>query len=103
IRKLAAVETLGSATVICSDKTGTLTQNEMTVREVYAGTVSYTVTGTGYAPEGELQDAAGKAVDALAPPLRHLLATVALCNNATLEEKDGAWRIIGDPTEGALL
>ncbi len=103
IRKLAAVETLGSATVICSDKTGTLTQNEMTVREVYAGTVSYKVTGTGYAPDGELQDASGKAIETTPPPLRHLLATVALCNNATLEEKDGTWRILGDPTEGALL
>ena len=104
IRKLAAVETLGSATVICSDKTGTLTQNEMTVREVYAGTVGYKVTGTGYDPKGDVVVADGTTVEhPLPPPLHHLLATVALCNNATLEEKGGTWRTIGDPTEGALL
>jgi Ca2+-transporting ATPase len=104
IRKLAAVETLGSATVICSDKTGTLTQNEMTVREVYAGTVGYRVTGTGYDPRGEVQGIDGKHVEFPPPPLKHLLATVALCNNATLERSDdGTWRTVGDPTEGALL
>ncbi len=104
IRKLAAVETLGAATVICSDKTGTLTQNEMTVREVYAGGTGYTVTGTGYDPKGELVGAGGKTVDAVAhPALRELLATIALANTAELEKKDGLWTIVGDPTEGALL
>ena len=104
IRKLAAVETLGSATVICTDKTGTLTQNEMTVREIYAGSASYTVTGTGYDPEGEILDLDGKPTDAsLSDGLRSLLASMSLANTATLEKKEGSWRVIGDPTEGALL
>ncbi len=103
IRKLAAVETLGSATVICSDKTGTLTQNEMTVRRVYAGDAEYSITGTGYDPKGDVLDAKDRRVETPPPPLRHLLATVALCNNATLDHTDGKWRVVGDPTEGALL
>jgi Ca2+-transporting ATPase len=104
IRKLAAVETLGSATVICTDKTGTLTQNEMTVREIYAGSASYTVTGTGYDPQGEILDHDGKATDAsLSDGLRNLLASMSLANTATLEKKEGSWRVVGDPTEGALL
>ncbi len=110
VRKLAAVETLGAATVICSDKTGTLTQNEMTVREAYAGHVSYEVTGIGYDPEGEIR-ADGKVVapdpkgnSALSKPLRHLLEIGALCNNASLEQKDDdKWTALGDPTEAALL
>jgi Ca2+-transporting ATPase len=104
IRKLAAVETLGAATVICSDKTGTLTQNEMTVREVFAGGQAFTVTGTGYDPKGEIVAAGGSPVEAVSlPALRDLLATIALANTAELERKDGAWRVVGDPTEGALL
>jgi len=103
IRKLAAVETLGAATVICSDKTGTLTQNEMTVRELYASRVTYDVTGTGYDPKGEIRHPKDGPVGDLGKTLRHLLATVALCNNATLEKKDGGWKVVGDPTEGALL
>ncbi len=105
IRKLAAVETLGSATVICTDKTGTLTQNQMTVREVHAGARTYRVTGAGYDPAGEIRDERGeKVAPPLLAPLRHLLASAALCNNARLEKtKEGAWKTIGDPTEGALL
>jgi P-type Ca2+ transporter type 2C len=104
VRKLAAVETLGAATVICSDKTGTLTQNEMTVREIYAGTISYRVTGSGYDPSGSILDAANKVVDCSErPALKELLATISLANTASLERKDGAWRVVGDPTEGALL
>ena len=107
VRKLPAVETLGAATIIASDKTGTLTQNEMTVRAIYAGARCFTVSGQGYDPTGDIADDAGVAVsvDALPKPLRHTLSTAALCNNAQLDvdKESKRWRIIGDPTEGALL
>ncbi len=107
VRKLAAVETLGSATVICTDKTGTLTQNQMTVREVYAGSRRFHVTGVGYGPEGEIVEQHEMELQPnLSPcrPLRNLLASAALCTNATLEQDEGGvYRAIGDPTEAALL
>ncbi|HRG99472.1 MAG TPA: cation-translocating P-type ATPase [Polyangiaceae bacterium] len=104
VRKLAAVETLGSATVICTDKTGTLTQNEMTVREVFCGGRSYDVTGTGYEPVGEVMNVDGSHADTDYAPLRHLLASAALANSARLEAGEGGrYRVVGDPTEGALL
>jgi Ca2+-transporting ATPase len=107
IRKLPSVETLGAVTVICSDKTGTLTRNEMTVREVYAEGRPVRVTGAGYAPQGELLDADGKRIDLHADPALALAATIAgRCNTARLEassDTPGLWRVVGDPTEGALV
>lgn len=103
MRKLAAVETLGSTTVICSDKTGTLTENQMTVQGIYAGNQRYSVTGTGYDPDGEiLQD--DQPVDlANAPVLEECLRAGLLCNDSHLQEQDGQYTIVGDPTEGALV
>jgi Ca2+-transporting ATPase len=103
VRKLPAVETLGSTTVICTDKTGTLTVGEMTVRALYVAGQSYEVTGEGYGPEGEVRFE-GKMAEAphLVPLLE--LATVLLgCNNAHLVQEEGRWKTVGDPTEGALL
>jgi len=103
IRKLPAVETLGSVTTICSDKTGTLTQNKMVVQRVQTLEASYTVTGEGYAPEGQILEH-GQPVDrALNPVLATLLRASALCNDATLTRSGSVWTILGDPTEGALL
>ncbi|MBI2306655.1 MAG: HAD-IC family P-type ATPase [Rhodocyclales bacterium] len=101
IRKLPAVEALGSTTVICSDKTGTLTENQMTVRELWAGGDRYEVSGSGYAPEGRIGD--DDYPPAIAGALRETLVAGALCNDAGLFRKDGRWEIAGDPTEGALL
>ncbi|MCX8160524.1 MAG: calcium-translocating P-type ATPase, SERCA-type [Candidatus Saccharicenans sp.] len=103
IRKLPSVETLGAATVICSDKTGTLTRNEMTVKMVYADGRLFTVSGTGYEPRGEffLDDRPVKAEEF--PGLLRTLVCGTLCNSARLAETQGRYRIVGDPTEGALL
>jgi magnesium-transporting ATPase (P-type) len=106
VKRLSAVETLGCASVICTDKTGTLTRNEMTVREIWTPSGAWSVTGTGYAPEGEIRPSPDR--DALPDEtgLRLLLTTAALCNNARLLPPEGTqrrWSVIGDPTEGALL
>jgi Ca2+-transporting ATPase len=103
VRKLQSVETLGCATVICSDKTGTLTKNEMTVQAIFAGEKLFRVAGIGYAPKGEyLLD--GRSVDPWDyPELSKTLEAGVLCNGATLVEEMGSYRIVGDPTEGAIL
>jgi len=104
IRKLPAVETLGSTTVICSDKTGTLTRNEMTVRELWVVDLGeLRVEGIGYAPIGRFLDEEGRVLATMSKSTRSLLEAATLCNDAELERKGEQWVISGDPTEGALV
>lgn len=108
VKKLSSVETLGSATVICTDKTGTLTQNRMSVRELFVGGRTFTSSGLGYAPDGSFAfEGKELAADEFGPAgITELLETAALCNNARLNaprDASGEWTISGDPTEGALL
>jgi Ca2+-transporting ATPase len=103
VRKLAAVETLGSTSVICTDKTGTLTVGEMTVRALYVAGQSYEVTGEGYGPDGEVHVDGQKTDERHAARLLELATVLLGCNNAHLVQDDGIWTTVGDPTEGALL
>ncbi len=101
IRHLPAVETLGSTTVICSDKTGTLTENAMTVRVLWCAGEGYAIAGHGYAPEGAIShDEMPAGIDGA---LREALIAGALCNDASLRHEHGQWKITGDPTEAALI
>jgi Ca2+-transporting ATPase len=116
IRKLSALETLGRATIICSDKTGTLTKNEMTVKSIATVGRIWTVTGNGYEPIGDIEELSNE-VAATAnleqteaysgasnqPEMQRILQIGLLCNNSKLEQLDGLWMVKGDPTEGALL
>ena len=103
VKRLPAVETMGCTTVICTDKTGTLTKNEMTVRRLFLDGQEITVSGSGYEPAGEFHSLDHEFLT-LAQPLLHVAARIALlCNDAALQEEAGVWRVRGDPTEGALL
>ena len=104
VKQLSSVETLGSATVICSDKTGTLTRNEMTIQRIVTRSGEVEVTGTGYAPDGELRvDGGPVGGDPLLAEVRAVLSGGSLASDASLRQEDGQWVVHGDPTEAAFL
>ncbi|KPK70114.1 ATPase P [candidate division TA06 bacterium SM23_40] len=103
LRRLQAAETLGAATVICTDKTGTLTKNEMTVQRIWLPSRELEVTGVGYAPEGEFRHGDERISPGDHPDLRHLLETGLRCNRASVTQDETGWYAVGDPTEAALV
>lgn len=103
VKKMLAVEGLGSTTTICTDKTGTLTKNEMTVKKLFVDDEELDVDGSGYRPEGEITDSSGGKVDYDRPVLEKALKTGMLCNNSELLHQDSEYSINGEPTEGALV
>ena len=104
VKRLSSVETLGSASVVCSDKTGTLTRNEMTIERIVTASGEVEVSGTGYRPEGGLH-VDGRPLDdpLLLEEVRSVLVGGSLANDAVLSEQGGVWEIQGDPTEAAFL
>lgn len=103
IRKLPAVETLGSTSIICSDKTGTLTQNEMTVEQIETGRQIFTISGVGYKPEGDFSENGTRTDPKTHPTLTEILKAGLLCNDSRLSPTEDGLRVEGDPTEGALI
>jgi Ca2+-transporting ATPase len=103
IRRLPAVETLGSTTVICTDKTGTLTLGQMTVRSIRIAAGSYSLTGEGYGPEGRVLVDGQPPTPEQTAALQEIALAIIACNNAHLTQEAGVWSVVGDPTEGALL
>lgn len=102
VKNLLSVETLGSTTVICSDKTGTLTQNEMTITKIYTDENEFEVEGSGYEPVGDIRDDKGEIVKNH-EQIKLLMTIASLCNDANLTREDNSYKITGDPTEGAML
>ncbi|MCF6158962.1 MAG: cation-translocating P-type ATPase [wastewater metagenome] len=103
IRKLHALETLGCTTVICSDKTGTLTQNEMTLKKIFSGGKTFDISGSGYTPEGEITLHKKPVSEIDRRTVKFILGIGTLCSNVSLKQENATWKVIGDPTEGAIV